>query len=127
MRARLDRQTIPVRSRLLVPAAATCGALWVGAVAIAGLDIRGRALILLCVAGALATLVLLLVIQRHHTRIRGLAGTDALTGLVNHRSFHEILAAELARAADRTVSAEIRRAVREHVAREKQPAEKREA
>src|SRR3954469_3093884 len=100
MESRIDRETIPVRSRLLVPATATCGLLWVGAVAVASLQIEGRALILLCAAGVLATAVLLLVIQRQHTRLRGLAGTDALTGLLNHRSFHEILARELAAAAE---------------------------
>ena len=56
-----------MRSRLLVPAAATCGLLWVGAVLVAGRDIQGQALILLCGAGVLATVVLLLIIQRQHT------------------------------------------------------------
>ena len=89
-----------MRSRLLVPAAATCGLLWVGAVLVAGRDIQGQALILLCGAGVLATVVLLLIIQRQHTKLRGLAGTDALTGLVNHRSFHETLGDELRRVGD---------------------------
>ena len=89
-----------MRSRLLVPAAATCGLLWVGAVLVAGRDIQGQALILLCGAGVLATVVLLLIIQRQHTKLRGLAGTDALTGLVNHRSFHETLGDELRRGAE---------------------------
>jgi diguanylate cyclase (GGDEF)-like protein len=89
------RPTIPVRSRLLVPAAAACGLLWVGAVLVAGLDIRAGAVIALGVAGVLATTVLLLIIERQHSRLRSLAATDALTGLVNHRSFHELLAAEL--------------------------------
>jgi diguanylate cyclase (GGDEF)-like protein len=97
---RTNSQAIPVRSRLLVPAAAICGLLWVGAVLIAGLEISGSTLIALCAAGGVATAVLLLIIQRQHSRLRSLAGSDALTGLVNHRSFHEGLAVELARAGE---------------------------
>jgi diguanylate cyclase (GGDEF)-like protein len=102
---RSKRETIPARSRALVPAAATCGLLWVGAVLVAGLKIDGGALVVLGVGGVLATTVLLLMIQRQYSRLRNLAGTDALTGLVNHRSFHEILAEEI------TDGAEARRPV----------------
>jgi len=98
--ARPRREAIPVRSRLLVPAAATCGLLWVSTVLVAGLQIQGSALVFLGVAGVLATTVLLLIIQRQHSKLRSLAATDALTGLSNHRSFHEFLAAELRRGAE---------------------------
>ena len=94
------RNAIPVRSRVLVPAAATCGLLWVGAVLAAGLRIEGGAVIVLGIAGVLATTVLLLIVQRQHSKLRSLAGTDALTGLNNHRSFHEVLADELLRGAE---------------------------
>jgi diguanylate cyclase (GGDEF)-like protein len=102
MRRRRDSntETIPTRSRALIPVATTCGLLWVGAVMVAGLHIDGRPLILLGAAGVLATTVLLLIIQRQHTRIRNLAGSDALTGLANHQSFHDLLAVELERAAE---------------------------
>ena len=36
-------------------------------------------------------------LQRNHQRLEGLALTDPLTGLSNHRAFHEALAAELQR------------------------------
>jgi diguanylate cyclase (GGDEF)-like protein len=89
---------IPVRSRMLVPAAVVCGLLWLAAVYSASSELGGTALVPLGVGGLLATLVLLLLIQHQHTRLRHLAGTDALTGLVNHRGFHERLSAELTRA-----------------------------
>ena len=44
--------------------------------------------------------------RQQMTKLQGLAATDALTGLTNHRGFQEILAAELERArrADRPVA-----------------------
>ena len=101
--ARPRREAIPERSRALVPAAATCGLLWLGAVLADGLGIEGPGVIVLGTAGVLATAFLLLVIQRQHARLRSLAATDALTGLVNHRTFHEILASELERGHDQGV------------------------
>ncbi len=86
-----------MRSRALVPAAATCGLLWIGGMILAGLHLGGGTLVLLGATGALVTVGLLLSIHRQHSRLRSLAETDALTGLGNHRSFHEVLAAELAR------------------------------
>jgi len=94
------REAIPVRSRLLVPAAAACGLLWLSAVLAAGFDIQGVPVIALGVAGVFATTVLLLIVQRQHSKLHNLAGTDALTGLSNHRSFHEVLADELRRGAE---------------------------
>ncbi len=64
------------------------------------LQIHGSSLVPIGIGGVLATAVLLLIIQRQHSKLRSLAGTDALTGLVNHRSFHELLAFELARGAE---------------------------
>ncbi len=89
---------IPARSRALIAAAAACGLLWVAAVIVAALQIDGPTLIVLGGAGVLVTVALLLLVQRQHSRLRSLAGTDALTGLANHRRFHETLAEELARA-----------------------------
>ena len=83
---------------MLVPAALVCGLLWLGAVYSAGTEVQTSMLIPLGGAGVVATLVLLLLIQHQHTRLRQLAATDALTGLVNHRGFHERLGGELERA-----------------------------
>ena len=91
-------EAIPARSRMLVPAALVCGLLWLGAVYSAGTEVQTQVLIPLGGAGVAATLVLLLLIQHQHTRLRQLAATDALTGLVNHRGFHERLGGELERA-----------------------------
>ena len=93
-------EVIPVRSRMLVPAAVVCGLLWLGAVYSAGRGITGPMLIPLGVVGLIATLVLLLLIQHQHSRLRHLAATDALTGLANHRGFHERLGEEIERARD---------------------------
>jgi diguanylate cyclase (GGDEF)-like protein len=63
---------------------------------VAGLRLDSATLqLLLGGAGVLATAALLLLIQRQHSRLRNLARTDALTGLANHRSFHEALSAKL--------------------------------
>ena len=98
-----SEEAIPVRSRTLIPAAAACGLLWVGAVVVAGLQLDSTTLqLVLGAAGVLATAGLLLLIQRQHSRLRSLARTDALTGLANHRSFHESLAAELDDARERS-------------------------
>jgi diguanylate cyclase (GGDEF)-like protein len=59
---------------------------------------RGLVLPALGGAGLVLLAVLMLVVRRHHLRLQHLAATDALTGLTNHRGFHEVLAAELGRA-----------------------------
>jgi len=46
---------------------------------------------------ALAVTLAQLIVEQN-ARLRGLAATDGLTGLLNHRGFHESLAAELRRA-----------------------------
>lgn len=93
-------EPIPARSWVLVPAAAICGLLWVAALFAAGLGNGGRPPLVLGAAGLAVTVALLLLIQRQHTRLRNLAGTDPLTGLVNHRGFHENLRAQVDLAAD---------------------------
>ena len=88
-------ETIPVRSRVLIRAALGCGLLWVGTVAIAGLELGTPTLIALGAAGLLTAAVVVLLLQHQYSRTRDLARTDALTGLANHRTFHETLAAWL--------------------------------
>ena len=50
------------------------------------------------VALALACALIVVVWRRQARELHDMAHTDPLTGLVNHRGFHEALAAELARA-----------------------------
>ena len=81
--------------------------LWLGVVALAAAGMEGSPLVVLSGIGLLGTAALLPVAHRQQvTKLRGLAATDALTGLTNHRGFQEILAAELERArrADRPVA-----------------------
>ena len=88
-------ETIPVRSRALIPAALGCGLLWVGTVAIAGLKLGTPTLIALGAVGVLTTALVVLLLQHQHSRLHSFARTDALTGLANHGNFHETLAADL--------------------------------
>ena len=68
-------------------------------VALAAAGIEGSPLLVLSGIGLLGTAALLPVAHRQQvTKLRGLAATDALTGLTNHRGFQEVLAAELERA-----------------------------
>ena len=82
---------------MLLPAAVACGLLWLGAIVVAGSQLSGSGLIALGIAGLLLTGTLLLLIQSQHKRLLSLAATDALTGLANHRGFHETLRAEIDR------------------------------
>ena len=62
-------------------------------VALAAGGIEGTPLLVLSGVGLLVTAALLPVAHRQQvTKLRGLAATDALTGLANHRGFHEVLA-----------------------------------
>ena len=92
---RETRASVPARSRALVPVAAASGMLWVVAVWATGTDLPVTTQLALGVAGLLVTTLILLLVQGQHSSLRVLAVTDALTGLVNHRSFHEQLAADL--------------------------------
>jgi diguanylate cyclase (GGDEF)-like protein len=86
---------------VLIPAAVVaCGLLWLGAMTVAGSQLRGSGLIALGVAGLLLFGALLLLIQSQHKRLVSLAATDALTGLANHRCFHETLGFEIERAGE---------------------------
>ena len=81
-----------------MPAAVGTGLLWISIVAGAGMDLSPTALVALGVAGIGLTAGLLLLIQAQHSRLESIAGTDALTGLPNHRVFHEQLREDLERA-----------------------------
>lgn len=86
----------PTRSRAPIPAVIGCALGWIGgAVAVFGL--HGPGLIALGVAGGGLTISLLLVVHRQHSKLHGLATTDALTGLANHRAFHDLLVEAVAR------------------------------
>ena len=87
----------PARSRALVPAALGSGLLWLSTVVGAGLELKPSVLVALGAGGIVVTSWLLLLIQGQHSKLSSLAATDALTGLPNHRSFHEQLQAELER------------------------------
>ncbi len=87
------------RARFLVAAAAACVVLWIGSLAAAGLGVSGVALAAVAIGGFTVTILLLALILREQRRLRDLAAIDALTGLTNHREFHETLARELERAA----------------------------
>jgi diguanylate cyclase (GGDEF)-like protein len=84
------------RERAPISLVIACAMLWIGgAVAVFGL--HGPALIALGFAGGGLTLSLLVVVHLQHSRLHGLATTDALTGLANHRAFHDQLVDALAR------------------------------
>jgi diguanylate cyclase (GGDEF)-like protein len=72
--------------------------LWLCTLFGARLGLDSGPLLAIGAAGVALTAVLLLQIQSHHTHLNDLAQTDALTALLNHRSFHERLAAGLERA-----------------------------
>ena len=80
---------------MLIPIATACALLWLGATVVA-FDLRGPALIALGVSGAGLIVGLLALVQYQGARLHGLATTDALTGLANHRGFHERLHASVA-------------------------------
>ncbi len=85
--------------RHLRAAALGLGTLWLGVVALAVAGMEGAPLLVLSGIGLLGTVALLpLAHQQQVTKLRGLAATDALTDLTNHRGFQEVLAAELERA-----------------------------
>jgi diguanylate cyclase (GGDEF)-like protein len=93
LRRRRSGQRLP--RGLLLGTALGLGLLWACVVALAAAGAAGTPLFVLSGAGLLVTAALLPLAHRHQVKLRGLAATDALTGLANHRGFHEILAAEL--------------------------------
>ncbi|MEK6327069.1 MAG: EAL domain-containing protein [Actinomycetota bacterium] len=89
----------PARHDVLGAAAVGLGLLWICLVAMAAAGIKGAPLLLLSGMGLVGTAALLPGAHwRQVRKLRGLAATDALTGLTNHRGFQEVLAAELERA-----------------------------
>jgi diguanylate cyclase (GGDEF)-like protein len=87
----------PARSHGLLAATLACGALWLAIVAAAMLEVDPTVLVAFGVLGVLGTVAVLIAIQLQHRRLASMAATDALTGLPNHRAFHEALALELDR------------------------------
>jgi diguanylate cyclase (GGDEF)-like protein len=80
--------------RLLPWAAAGFALLWGGAL---GLAISNGDDELMAVSGVglLLSAILVTMLHRQQTHLRGLAETDPLTGLTNHRGFHQALEREL--------------------------------
>ncbi len=91
-------EAVPSRSRVLMPAATICAGLWLAAVVAGASGLGDASLNAIRIVGFAVTIVLLFLLRREHTGLRRLASTDALTGLVNYRSFHETLEAEVERA-----------------------------
>jgi diguanylate cyclase (GGDEF)-like protein len=83
--------------RLLLIAALCFALLWTAGIiwSVAHDDLDGVAF---GTGGLLLTFVVFALINRQQAHLRGLADTDPLTGLVNHRGFHEVLARELSTA-----------------------------
>lgn len=88
----------PSRTRALLPTAIVGLMLWLGAGVVAVGHLEGWILGVLGAAGLVLTVALLLPVDRQHSRLLNLASTDALTGLANHRGFHETLRTEVGRA-----------------------------
>src|SRR5581483_3138522 len=93
-------QPTPGESRprgLLVTAAAGFGVLWVCVVVLAAVAHSG-VLAAVGAVGTAGTLALLPLVRRRDAELEGLSRTDPLTGLANHRGFHQALSRELERA-----------------------------
>ncbi len=83
---------------MLLSAAVGFGVLWAGVVVLATGGVDGVPLLVLGCAGVVGTAALLPMIRRHEAELEGLSRTDPLTGLANHRGFHQALARQLERA-----------------------------
>ena len=83
------------RRGLLLPAALAFAVLWLGVLGVAMAQVHSQKLIALGGASLVLTIALALLMAEKHVRVSGLAATDPLTGLVNHRGFHEVLARTL--------------------------------
>jgi GGDEF domain-containing protein len=94
----MNSRAFSMPGRSLLPVAALCFALvWIVAIAwsVANDDLDG---LVFGSGGLLLTFVAFLLVRKQQRELRSLADTDPLTGLVNHRGFHEALARELGRA-----------------------------
>jgi diguanylate cyclase (GGDEF)-like protein len=74
------------------------GILWISVVALAAGPLHSTALVLEGSVGVILTAWLLPLIHRREVELEGLAKTDPLTGLANHRGFHQALDSQLSRA-----------------------------
>lgn len=83
---------------LLLPMALGFAVLWLGVMGVAIAAVHSQKLLALGGASVLLTVALAVLMAEQHMRLSGLAATDALTGLVNQRGFHQALAARLRRA-----------------------------
>ncbi len=83
---------------LLLSAAFGFGLLWICVVVLAAGTAEATPLVLLGSVGALLTAALLPIVKRREAELDGLARTDPLTGLANHRGFHQALRRDLERA-----------------------------
>ncbi|HEY7151837.1 MAG TPA: EAL domain-containing protein [Solirubrobacterales bacterium] len=83
---------------LLLLAAGGFGVLWIVVVAFATGGVGGVPLLVLGCAGVAGTAALLPAVRRREAELEGLSRTDPLTGLANHRGFHQELARQLERA-----------------------------
>ncbi len=82
-------------------AALGLGLLWICALALAATGVDGLPLLVLAAGGVLGTIALLPLVRRREAELDGLSRTDPLTGLANHRGFHQALRQELERARHR--------------------------
>ncbi len=83
---------------LLLAGAVGASLLWFCVVALAAAGVEGVPLLVLGCGGALGTAALLPLVKRHESELEGLSRIDPLTGLANHRGFHQALARQLERA-----------------------------
>jgi diguanylate cyclase (GGDEF)-like protein len=83
---------------LLLTAAVGFGLLWVCVLVLAALVVHSLALAIVGAVGTIGTLALLPLVNRRETELEALARTDPLTGLSNHRGFHQALTLHLERA-----------------------------
>jgi diguanylate cyclase (GGDEF)-like protein len=93
-------QPSPGESRprgLLLTAAVGFGVLWACVVALAAVA-DSVALAAVGAVGTAGTIAMVPLVRRRDAELEGLSRTDPLTGLANHRGFHQALARELERA-----------------------------
>src|SRR5690242_4015660 len=86
----VGRFSVPSLSSRRVTTSAALGfsVLW-GAVVGVAVTNHDPELIFFGAAGMALTVALTAVLHRQQTRLQNLAATDSLTGLTNHRGFHE--------------------------------------